>query len=285
MLAETRELQGIRCNLQLKRPHIMGIVNLTPDSFSDGGCFQETDKAVAQALKLEQEGATLLDLGGESTRPGAVPVSVQEEMDRVLPVLEALRRQTSAWISIDTSTPQLMTEAAKLGADLINDVRALQRPGAVEAVAAAGLPVCLMHMQGEPGSMQKQPVYTDLLGSISSFLQDRVRVCREAGIEAEKILLDPGFGFGKTLKHNLLLLKQLDQLLDLGYPLLAGMSRKRMLGEITGREVDQREAASIAAHLLAAQKGARVLRVHDVAGLKDALDVWQASLNEEQEAG
>jgi dihydropteroate synthase len=178
-----------------------------------------------------------------------------------------------------------MTEAAKLGADLINDVRALQRPGAVEAAAVSGLPVCLMHMQGEPGSMQKQPIYTDLLAAVSTFLEDRVAACRQAGIESSKIVLDPGFGFGKTLKHNLLLLKQLDQLMSLNYPLLAGMSRKRMLGEITGREVNQREAASIAAHLLAAQKGASILRVHDVAGLKDALDVWQASLYEEQEAG
>lgn len=285
MLADLRELQGKRFNLQLDRPHIMGIVNLTPDSFSDGGRFQTTQKAVAQALKLEQEGASLLDLGGESTRPGAATVSVQEEMDRVLPVLEALRAETSAWISIDTSTPQLMTEAARLGADLINDVRALQRPGALEAAAATGLPVCLMHMQGEPGSMQKQPSYADLLAEISHFLQNRVSACLQAGICSKKILLDPGFGFGKTLKHNLTLLNHLNQLLSLGYPLLAGMSRKRMLGEITGREVDQREAAGIAAHLLAAQKGARVLRVHDVAGLRDALDVWQACLNTEQKAG
>jgi len=285
MLLNGRVLQGKRSVLQLDRPQIMGIVNLTPDSFSDGGHFQDINKAVAHALKLEQEGATLLDLGGESTRPGANPVSTQQEMDRVLPVLEALRSQTSAWISIDTSTPELMTEAAKLGADLINDVRALQRPGALIAAAATDLPVCLMHMQGEPGTMQKQPVYTDLLAEIRSFLQGRIAACREAGIGVEKIVLDPGFGFGKTLKHNLSLLNQLDQLLDLGCPLLAGMSRKRMLGEITGREVDQREAAGIAAHLLAAQKGARLLRVHDVAGLKDALDVWQASLNTEQETG
>ena len=285
MLAKAEELQGVRCNLQLSRPQIMGIVNLTPDSFSDGGTFQDSGKAVAHALRLEQEGATLLDLGGESTRPGAEPVSAQQEMDRVLPVLEALRHETSAWISIDTSTPELITEAARLGAELINDVRALRRPGALEAAAATGLPVCLMHMQGEPGTMQKQPVYQDLMSEIRSFLTARVAACHEAGIGKERVLLDPGFGFGKTLQHNLALLNNLDQLQDLGFPLLVGMSRKRMLGEVTERAVDQREAAGIAAHLLAAQKGAKILRVHDVAGLKDALDVWQACINSEQKTG
>jgi len=279
MSSEFKTLKGRRTHLPLDRPQIMGIVNLTPDSFSDGGRFQEVDAAVRQALQLESEGASVLDLGGESTRPGAAPVTEDEEMDRVLPVLEALRSKTSAWISIDTSSPALMLEAGRLGADMINDVRALQRPGALEAAATTGLPVCMMHMQGRPETMQKQPVYGDLIAEVVAFLQERVRLAEAAGIAKSQIILDPGFGFGKTLEHNLQLLNQLDQLLHLGCPLLAGMSRKRMLAEITGRELDQREAAGIAAHLLAAQKGASLLRVHEVAGLNDALKVWQASLH------
>lgn len=275
------QLTNSRRRLDLSVPKIMGIVNLTPDSFSDGGRFQTPSQAVEQALRLEQEGAVLLDLGGESTRPGAAAVSPQQEMDRVLPVLELLRKETSAWISIDTSTPEVMTEAAALGADLINDVRALRRPGALEAAAATGLPVCLMHMKGEPGSMQQEAQYANLLSEVSTFLEERVLACEQAGIAKEQLLLDPGFGFAKLLKHNLLLLNKLEELQVLGLPLLVGMSRKRMLGEITGRPVEERQAASYAVHLLAAQKGARILRVHDVAGLKDTLDVWQAMLNPE----
>lgn len=276
MSSQLQLLQGRRSDLPLHHPQIMGIVNLTPDSFSDGGQFQQIDQAVAHALDLQQAGASLLDLGGESTRPGATPVSPQEEMDRVLPVLVALRKETQAWISIDTSSPELMREAARLGADMINDVRALQQPGALEAAATTGLPVCIMHMQGRPASMQEQPAYTDPMQEIKAFLQQRIQAAEQSGIPKQRLIVDPGFGFGKTLQHNLQLLDQLDLLLELGCPVLAGMSRKRMLGEITGREVDQREAAGIAAHLLAAQKGARLLRVHQVAGLRDALDVWQA---------
>lgn len=257
-------------------PQIMGIVNITPDSFSDGGCYKQVDAAVQQALRLEQEGAQLIDLGGESTRPGAAPVSVQEEMDRVLPVLEKLRAQSSIKISIDTSSPQLMTEAAALGADLINDVRALGRPGALEAAAATGLPVCLMHMRGEPQTMQQQSIYQQVVTEVGQWLEARVQACAAAGIPRERLILDPGFGFAKQLEHNLALLANLSALTNLGLPVLVGLSRKRMLGEITGRPVEEREAAGLAAHLMAAQQGASWLRVHQVAGLHDALQVWRA---------
>ncbi|SFC33786.1 dihydropteroate synthase [Marinospirillum celere] len=275
------QLKNTKRVLDLTEPRIMGIVNLTPDSFSDGGRLQGVDAALEHALRLEKEGADLLDLGGESTRPGAAKVSVQEEMDRVLPVLEALRKETSSWISIDTSTPEVMTEAARLGADLINDVRALRRPGALQAAAKTGLPVCLMHMKGEPGFMQQEAHYDDLLQEITDFLNERITACEQAGIQRSALLLDPGFGFAKLLKHNLALLNNLGTLLELQLPLLVGLSRKRMLGEITGREVHERQAASYAVHLLAAQKGAKILRVHDVAGMKDSLAVWQAMLNAE----
>ncbi|WP_416886498.1 dihydropteroate synthase [Marinospirillum sp.] len=255
---------------------MMGIVNITPDSFSDGGCFKQVDAAVRQALRLEQEGAQLIDLGGESTRPGAAPVSVQEEMDRVLPVLEKLRAQSKVKISIDTSSPQLMTEAAALGADLINDVRALTRPGALEAAAATGLPICLMHMRGEPQTMQQQAAYQQVVAEVGEWLETRVQACASVGIEKERLILDPGFGFAKQLEHNLALLADLAALTRFGLPLLVGMSRKRMLGEITGRPVEEREAAGLAAHLIAAQQGASWLRVHQVAGLQDALQVWRA---------
>ncbi len=269
-------LSSPRSRLDLASPKIMAIINLTPDSFSDGGRYASVSEAVDQALTRVEEGAAILDLGGESTRPGAASVSSQQEIDRVLPVLQALRKETSAWISIDTSNPELMSEAARLGADLLNDVRALQRPGALEAAAATRLPVCLMHMQGEPGSMQQQPVYQEVVSEVSDFLMERVAAAEQVGLTRDRLLLDPGFGFGKSLAHNLQLLKQLPRLQALGFPLLVGMSRKRMLGEITGREVQQREAASHAAHLLAAQRGASILRVHDVAGMRDALAVWQA---------
>lgn len=260
----------------LRAPQIMGILNVTPDSFSDGGCFDQVDAALRQALQLEAEGASIIDIGGESTRPGAALVSVQQELDRVLPVVEALRRESPVCISVDTSNPQLMREAARLGANLINDVRSLTRPGALEAAVATGLPVCLMHMRGDPDTMQQMTDYQDATLEVRDWLLERVETCVSAGLDRSRILLDPGFGFAKQLAHNLQLLARLDEIVALGYPVLAGMSRKRMLGEITGQAVAEREAASIAAHLLAVQQGARILRVHSVAGLRDALQVWQA---------
>lgn len=256
-------------------PLIMGIVNVTPDSFSDGGSYSSAQVAIDKGLELVEQGAAILDLGGESTRPGAQGVSNQEELDRVLPVLEGLRQRSSVLISIDTSNPNLMLEAAKLGANLINDVRSLSRQNALAAAASTGLPVCIMHMRGEPSSMQQQTNYQHVTQEVISWLRQRKQECIAAGIRAENILLDPGFGFAKLLEHNFQLLAELEQLLTLGSPLLIGMSRKRMLGEITGHPAPLRDAASHAAHLIAAQKGASILRTHSVTGLKDSLAVWQ----------
>ncbi len=269
-------LSNAQRSLDLSQPQVMGILNLTPDSFSDGGCYTQVDLALEHALQMVEAGAALIDLGGESTRPGAAPVSAQQECDRVLPVLQALRPLTDAWISVDTSNPELMREAAALGADLINDVRALRQPGALEAAAASGLPVCLMHMRGEPGHMQTLADYESVMASVESFLTERIHACEQAGIKRDRLLLDPGFGFAKTLAHNLQLLKNLSRLGHLGLPLLVGMSRKRMLGDLTGRPADQRLGAGIAAHLLAVDQGASIVRVHDVAPMVDALKVWQA---------
>ncbi len=260
----------------LPQPQIMGILNVTPDSFSDGGRYTSVELAVQQALQMEAEGASFIDIGGESTRPGAVGISEQEELDRVLPVLEALRKESAVLVSIDTSNPKLMLEAAKLGANLLNDVRSFTRDGALAAAVATGLPICIMHMRGEPSSMQQQTDYLNVVAEVKNWLAKRMQACVAAGIAQENILLDPGFGFAKLLPHNLNLLAGLSQLLELGQPLLVGMSRKRMLGEITGKPALERDAAGIAAHLLAAQQGASILRVHSVAGLNDALQVWQA---------
>ena len=262
--------------INLQEPQIMGILNVTPDSFSDGGRYTSVELAVQQALQMEAEGASFIDIGGESTRPGAAGIGEQQELDRVLPVLEALRKESSVLISIDTSNPLLMLEAAKLGANLLNDVRSFTRDGALAAAVATGLPICIMHMRGEPSSMQQQTDYLDVVAEVKRWLAERRQACVAAGVAQENILLDPGFGFAKLLPHNLALLAQLNQLLELGQPLLVGMSRKRMLGEITGKPALERDAAGIAAHLLAAQQGASILRVHSVAGLNDALKVWQA---------
>lgn len=263
--------------LNLQEPQVMGVLNVTPDSFSDGGRYTSADLAVEQALTMQAEGASFIDIGGESTRPGATGISEQEELDRVLPVVEGLRQESAVMISIDTSNPVLMLEAAKLGANLLNDVRSFSRPGALQAAVATGLPICIMHMRGEPSSMQQQTKYIDVVAEVKSWLTSRLQTCVAAGVEQHKVLLDPGFGFAKLLPHNLALLANLHQLLELGQPLLVGMSRKRMLGEITGKPPLGRDAAGIAAHLLAAQQGANILRVHSVAGLKDALQVWQAT--------
>ena len=262
--------------LVLDRPRVMGIVNVTPDSFSDGGAHDSLEAAVAHGLRLAAEGADVLDVGGESTRPGADEVPLDEELRRVLPVIERLARETALPISVDTSKPEVMRAAVAAGAGMINDVYALRREGALEAAAAAGVPVVLMHMQGEPRSMQAAPAYDDLVGEVHRFLAERVFACEMAGIPKKRIVLDPGYGFGKTTGHNLLLLRQQSRLLDLGLPLLAGLSRKRSLGEITGREIGERVHASVAAAVLAAEYGARILRVHDVAATVDALKVWAA---------
>jgi dihydropteroate synthase len=262
--------------LLLDRPRIMGILNVTPDSFSDGGDWLSPREAVMHAHHMATAGADIIDVGGESTRPGAAQVPLQQELDRVLPVVEALWAETRLPISIDTSKPEVMREAAAAGAGLINDVFALRREGALETAADLGLPVCLMHMQGEPRSMQAEPVYDDVIAEVEEFLLGRAQACEEAGIARANILLDPGFGFGKRLEHNLELLRQLPRIASHGYPLLAGLSRKSMLGEITGRKVDRRVAGSVALAMLAAQGGAAVLRVHDVAETRDALKVLDA---------
>jgi dihydropteroate synthase len=262
--------------LVLDRPLVCGIVNVTPDSFSDGGVHFDADAAVRQGLALVEQGADLLDIGGESTRPGAAAVDEEEELRRVVPVIAALAKATSVPISIDTSKPAVMRAAVAAGAGLINDVYALRQDGALEAAAELQVPVCLMHMQGEPRSMQAEPHYDEVIGDIRRFLADRIFTCELAGIPRKRLLVDPGFGFGKTLEHNLALLRELQQFANLGAPLLVGLSRKSFLGALTGRrEAAERVHASVAAALIAAQRGAAILRVHDVAATVDALRVWQ----------
>ena len=263
--------------LRLDRPQVMGIVNVTPDSFSDGGAHDTTDAAVAHALRLVEEGADLLDIGGESTRPGAAEVEVEEELRRVVPVIERLAAQVAVPISIDTSKPEVMRAAVQAGAGMINDVYGLRREGALDAAAALGVPVVLMHMQGEPRSMQAAPQYDDVVGEVHRFLAERIFAAEMAGIAKQRIVVDPGFGFGKDTAHNLQLLAQFERFAELGVPVLAGLSRKRSIGELTGRDVPaDRVAGSVAAHLIAAQRGAAIVRVHDVAATVDALKVWNA---------
>jgi len=263
--------------LRLDRPQVMGIVNVTPDSFSDGGLHADVEAAVQHGLRLVEEGADLLDIGGESTRPGAADVSVEEELRRVIPVIERLAKQTTLPISIDTSKPDVMRAAVAAGAGFINDIYALRREGALEAAAELGVPVVLMHMQGAPRTMQDAPEYADVVNEVHRFLAERMFAAEMAGIARKQIVIDPGFGFGKTDQHNLTLLAQLQRLSELGVPVLAGLSRKRALGTLTGREIpSERIHASVAAHLIAAQRGARILRVHDVAATVDALKVWNA---------
>ena len=263
--------------LKLDRTRVMGIVNVTPDSFSDGGDHASTDAAVAHALKLAEAGADLLDIGGESTRPGAQEVSLEEELRRVVPVIERLARQTGLPISVDTCKPEVMRAAVQAGAGMINDVCALRREGALDTAAALGVPVVLMHMLGEPRSMQEDPRYDDVVAQVHRFLAERIFAAELAGIPKKHLVADPGFGFGKTTAHNLELLAGLERLAELGVPVLAGLSRKRSIGELTGRQVPaERVAGSVAAHLLAAQRGARIVRVHDVAATVDALKVWNA---------
>ncbi|HAU4905686.1 TPA: dihydropteroate synthase [Aeromonas hydrophila] len=258
-------------SLSLERPHVMGILNVTPDSFSDGGHFNQLGRAMTHARQMVAEGATLIDIGGESTRPGAPDVSEQEELDRVIPVVERMVAELEVMISLDTSKAAVMREGCAVGAHLINDVRALLEPGALAAAAVADVPVCLMHMQGQPRTMQAEPHYDDLLGEVRAFFDERIAACLAAGIRREQLLLDPGYGFGKTLAHNYQLLAQQEKLLDYQLPLLVGMSRKSMIGNLLGRPVDERLAGSLACALIGMQRGARIIRVHDVRATMDAL--------------
>lgn len=263
--------------VKLDRPRVMGIVNVTPDSFSDHGTHFDADVAVARGLKLAEEGADILDIGGESTRPGADDVSLEEELRRVIPVIERLAKQASLPISIDTSKPEVMRAAVAAGAGMINDVYALRRDGALAAAAELRVPVVLMHMLGQPRSMQVAPEYDDVVGDVHRFLAERIFAAEMAGIDKKKILIDPGFGFGKTTQHNLQLLAQLQRFTELGVPVLAGLSRKHTIRELTGQQdMQARVYGSVAAHLIAAQRGAMLLRVHDVAATVDALKVWNA---------
>ena len=262
-------------SLTLDRPLVMGIVNVTPDSFSDGGKFLVCDQAIAHAQRLIQDGADILDIGGESTRPGAASAALQEELDRVMPVLEALR-DSGVPISIDTQKTEVMTAAIASGASMINDVNALQAAGGIEACARSNVAVCLMHKQGAPATMQQQPTYADVLHEVAAYLCARATACEHAGIAKNRIVIDPGFGFGKTAEHNFRLLRELKSIAQLGYLVMAGFSRKTSLGAVTGRPVEQRLAASLAAAMIAAQNGATILRVHDVAETADVLKVLAA---------
>ena len=260
----------------LSRAIVMGILNVTPDSFSDGGRFDIVERAVEHALQMQEEGADIIDIGGESTRPGAASVSVDEELERVIPAIRAIRQQTSLPISIDTSKPEVMRAAVAEGANMVNDVNALQAKGALEACAGLNVPVCLMHMQGEPRTMQQDPKYDDVVQDVTDFLRQRYLACVDAGIDRASIVIDPGFGFGKTLPHNLSLLNGLESICELELPVLVGISRKSMLGAILDRPVTERLYAGIAAAVIAYQKGARLFRVHDVAPTRDALAVCDA---------
>jgi len=262
--------------LSLDRPQIMGVLNITPDSFSDGGKFIGRDAAIEHAQAMVEAGAAIVDIGGESTRPGAAEVSIDEELARVIPVIEALSGSISAIISIDTSKPEVMAAAVKAGAGLVNDVRALQEPGALETVAGLDVPVCLMHMLGQPRTMQQDPQYENVLEEVYDFLMQRVAACEQHGIDRGRILLDPGFGFGKSLQHNLRLLAHLDRFQEAGLPLLVGMSRKSMLGMILDRPVEERLYGSLALAALAAWQGAQIIRVHDVAETVDVINVVAA---------
>jgi len=261
-------------SLDLGQPQVMGILTITPDSFSDGGDFVSIDSAIAHALQMQREGAAIIDIGGESTRPGAQEVSEQQELDRVLPVIEALAAELDLPISIDTSKPVVMREAVSAGAGMINDVLALRGDGAKEVVSELSVPVCLMHMQGVPRTMQKAPIYNDVVDDVTSFLVSELALCEEVGIQRNRLLIDPGFGFGKTLQHNLTLLNRLDELSQLGYPILVGISRKSMIGTILGEApADQRLFGSVAAAVMAADRGAAILRVHDVKATVDAIAI------------
>lgn len=259
--------------LSLGTPMVMGVLNVTPDSFSDGGRYMGVASALAHARRMAAEGAAIIDVGGESTRPGAAAVSVQEELDRVVPVIEGIRRELDVLVSIDTSQPAVIRAAVGAGAGLVNDIRGLRLPGALDAAAASGAAVCLMHMQGEPGTMQQAPHYADVVREVREWLEARLLACHAAGIAAERLLVDPGFGFGKTVAHNLRLLAELPSAVPAGVPMLVGLSRKSTIGAVTGRAVDERMPGSVAAAALAVRAGAHIVRAHDVAATVDAVKV------------
>lgn len=265
--------------LDLNVPQIMGILNFTPDSFSDSGQFYQLDKALIQIQKMLQAGASIIDIGGESTRPNADEVTLEQELERVVPLVEAVRKCFDCWISVDTSKAQVMAECAKVGMDLINDIRALQEPQALETALKLGLPVCLMHMQGQPRTMQASPHYDDVVAEVLEFLKKRTALCLKEGMKPENIIWDVGFGFGKTVQHNYKLLQQLARFASEGFPLLTGLSRKSMIGAVLDKTVEQRVMGSAAGALIAAMNGATILRVHDVEQTADALKIWQATLN------
>lgn len=276
----------LRCGkhfLDLSHPNVMGILNVTPDSFSDGGHYNNLDAALHRALGMHALGASIIDIGGESTRPGAAVVSVQQELDRVAPLVERITRECDVIVSVDTSTPAVIRESARLGAGLINDVRALQRDGALEAAAATNLPVCLMHMRGEPQTMQDKPHYDDVAAEVMAFLQERMNACAQVGIAAERIVLDPGFGFAKNTQHNYELFKRMSELHQLHCPLLVGVSRKSMVGDILEQPVGQRLYGSLALAVMALERGAKILRVHDVAETMDVLKIFNAVQSAAQE--
>ena len=283
MLPEVRAMQGnLRCgrfSLPLDRPRVMGVLNVTPDSFSDGGRFLDRGSALEHACRMLSDGADIIDIGGESTRPGAAPTLETDELERVIPLVEALRDECDARgvpLSIDTRKPAVMREAIAAGASMINDVGALMAPGAIDAIAPSEVAVCLMHMRGEPATMQQVANYNDVVGEVKAFLAGRAAVCEAAGIARDRIVVDPGFGFGKTVGHNLALLRWLAEIVALGYPVAVGLSRKSTIGALTGREVGERTAGSIAAALSAVARGAAIVRVHDVRETVDALEVWRA---------
>ncbi len=267
-------------SIDLSCPRVMGVLNVTPDSFSDGGQFVNLDMAIERAEQMAAEGASIIDVGGESTRPGSSPVPVNEELDRIIPVIEKIHESIDAPISVDTSKPEVMRAAIEAGAGMINDVFALRSPGALEVAAELGVPVCIMHMLGKPKSMQDAPVYEDVVAEVKQFLESRARAALDAGVANQHILLDPGFGFGKTLAHNLVLLGSLGEIDSLGYPVLVGISRKAMIGKILDQPASERVAGSVAAAMIAVQQGAKIVRVHDVKATQDALKILGALENE-----
>ncbi|PJG86529.1 dihydropteroate synthase [Conservatibacter flavescens] len=263
--------------LDLSTPQIMGILNFTPDSFSDSGQFFQLDKALFHVEYMINAGAAIIDIGGESTRPMAEEVSLDEELSRVVPLVDAIHQRFDCWISVDSSKPEIMYEAAQVGMDIINDIRALNEKNALQMAVDLALPVCIMHMQGQPRTMQTAPQYHDVVAEVRSFLSEKIEQCLQAGVKKENLILDPGFGFGKSVEHNYSLLKELNQFCSMGYPVLAGLSRKSMLGAILDKPVEQRLIGSVTSALIAAQKGAKILRVHDIAETADALKIWQAT--------
>ncbi|WP_104040999.1 dihydropteroate synthase [Vibrio hyugaensis] len=266
-------------SLNLSHPHVMAILNVTPDSFSDGGKFNNLDSALIQAEKMIKAGVSIIDIGGESTRPGAPDVTLEEELQRVVPVIKAIREKHDVWISVDTSKAEVMRQAIEAGADLINDVRALQEPGALEVAAASNLPICLMHMKGQPRTMQANPHYDDLKSDVAEFLHERITACESVGIEKSQLILDPGFGFGKTIEHNYHMLAHLDKFHDFGLPILAGMSRKSMIFKLLDKPASECANASVVCATLAAMKGAQIIRVHDFEETIEAMKIVEMTKN------